>query len=58
MKNINFNDKQKVYEPILDFISGRMNTQSAKRVTRKIPSLQSLWLLAKMAGNIKKASNT
>jgi hypothetical protein len=42
--------------PVLDFISGKTNTSAAKRLTKSIGSLQSLWQLAKMTGIVKKCS--
>lgn len=51
----NKNDKgNKSNEPVLDFISGNTNTDAAKRLTKNIRSVQGLWLLAKMSGNLKK----
>ncbi len=50
------NYKTKCGEPILDFISGKTNTSAAKRLTKSISSLQSLWQLAKMTGIVKKCS--
>ncbi len=40
--------------PVLDFISGKTNTVAARRLTRNIGSVQTLWQLAKMAGIVKK----
>lgn len=56
MKQKSNSNKTKVGEPILDFISGEMNTLAAKRLTKNISCLQSLWLLAKMTGVVKKCS--
>jgi hypothetical protein len=50
------NNKSKSGEPILDFISGKTNTSAAKRLTKSIGSLQSLWQLAKMTGVVRKCS--
>lgn len=46
-------NKKKRSEPVLDFISGNANTASAKRLTKNINSLRSLWLLAKMSKDVK-----
>lgn len=56
MKQKNNSSKAKASEPILDFISGKTQTSAAKRLTRSIASLQSLWQLAKMT-RIVKGSN-
>lgn len=56
MKHKDNSNKVKVGEPILDFISGKMDTTAAKRVTKNIGCLQSLWQLAKMTGIVKKYS--
>lgn len=50
------NNKTKVEEPILDFISGKTNTSAAQRLTKGICSLQSLWQLAKMASIVRESS--
>ena len=50
------NNKTESEEPILDFISGKINTSAAKRLTRSIGSLQCLWKLAKMTGVVRKCS--
>lgn len=55
MKQNNSN-KAKTCEPILDFISGKTNTFAAKRLTKSICSIQSLWQLAKMTGVVRKCS--
>lgn len=34
--------------PVLDFITGKTETAAAKRLTRNIRSVRSLWMLAKM----------
>lgn len=52
----NNSKKRNVGGPILDFISGNTNTKAAKRLTKNIGSLQSLWQLAKMAAMVKKCS--
>ena len=56
MKQKNNSNKAKTTEPILDFISGKTQTSTAKRLTRRIVSLQSLWQLAKMTGIVKESS--
>lgn len=56
MKQKDNNNKSKVGEPVLDFISSKMNTLAAKRLTKNISCLQSLWILAKMTGVVKKFS--
>ena len=56
MKQKNNSSKAKVSEPILDFITGRTQTLAAKRLTRSIVSLQSLWHLAKMTRIVKESS--
>lgn len=56
MKQKSNTKKTKAEEPILDFISGKTNTSAAKRLTKSIGSLQSLWVLAKMTGVVKKYS--
>lgn len=40
-------------EPVIDFISGKTDTLAAKRLTKRICRLQSLWILAKMANAVK-----
>lgn len=55
MKHINNSNNAKVGEPILDFISGKTQTTAAKRVTRSIVSLQSLWQLAKMTRMVRES---
>jgi hypothetical protein len=42
-------------EPVVDFILGKTNTTSAKRLTKGISRVTSLWLLAKMARSVKKS---
>lgn len=54
MKQKNNSSKAKDCEPILDFISGKMQTSATQRLTKSVASLQSLWQLAKMAGIVKK----
>ena len=49
------NNKSKSGEPILDFISGKIQTSAAKRLTRSIISIQSLWQLAKMSGIVRES---
>lgn len=49
------NRKRSSCSPVLEFISGKTETAAAKRVTKGINSLQSLWLLAKMTGNVRNA---
>lgn len=56
MKQKNNSSKIKASEPILDFISGETQTSAAKRLTRSITSLQSLWQLAKMTGIVRESS--
>ena len=56
MKLKNDRNQAKVSEPILDFISGKTQTLAAKRLTRSIVSLQSLWQLTKMTGIVKESS--
>lgn len=56
MKQKSNSNKAKAGDPILDFISGKTNTSAAKRLTKSINSIQSLWLLAKMTGAVKKCS--
>lgn len=56
MKQKDNSNKTNAGEPILDFISGNMHTAAAKRLTKSIGSLQSLWQLAKMTGIVKKCS--
>lgn len=48
-------NKSKIGEPVLEFISGNTNTAATKRLTKSIGCLQSLWLLAKMAGIVRKS---
>ena len=50
MENEKTNLKQRSDEPVLDFISGNTDTLAAKRLTKNIRSLRSLWLLSKMSG--------
>ena len=56
MKQKNNSNKAKVSEPILDFISGKTNTFAAKRLTKSISSIQSLWQLAKMTEVVRRCS--
>ena len=56
MKQKNNSSKANASEPILDFISGKTNTFTAKRLTKSISSIQSLWQLAKMTGVVRKCS--
>lgn len=39
--------------PVLDFISGKADTIAAKRLTKNIRSIHSLWLLAKMSNAVR-----
>ena len=57
MKHKDNSSKPKVSELVLEFISGKTNTIAAKRLTKSIGSLQSLWLLAIMTEIVKKCSN-
>ena len=54
MKQKSDSIKAKANEPILDFISDKTQTLAAKRLTRSIVSLHSLWQLAKMSRIVKK----
>lgn len=56
MKHKKNNSKTESGEPILEFISGKTNTLAAKRVTKSIGSLKSLWQLTRMTGIVKKCS--
>ena len=56
MKQKNNSNKAKTSEPILGFISGKTNTFAAKRLTKSISSIQSLWQLAKMTEVVRKCS--
>jgi|GEM_PF-2643805 len=56
MKQKNNSNKAKAGEPILDFISGKTNTFAAKRLTKSICSIQSLWQLAKMTRIVRESS--
>ena len=56
MKQKNNRNKAKTSEPILDFISGKTNTFAAKRLTKSIGSIQSLWQLAKMTRIVRESS--
>ena len=56
MKQKSNSKKTKAGEPVLDFISGKTNTSAAKRLTRSIVSLQSLWQLAKMTRIVRESS--
>lgn len=56
MKQKNNSNKAKTSEPILDFISGKTNTFAAKRLTKSICSIQSLWQLAKMTRIVRESS--
>ena len=53
MKQKNNSSKAKDCEPILDFISGKMQISATQRLTKSVASLQNLWQLAKMAGIVK-----
>lgn len=55
MKQKNNSNKAKASEPILDFISGKTQTMAAKRLTKSIVSIQSLWQLAKMTGIVRES---
>lgn len=50
-------DKYEVDRAVMDFISGNTNTAAAKGLTNSICNMQSLWLLAKMASNVRKCNN-
>lgn len=50
-------DKYEADRAIMDFISGNTNTPAAKGLTNSICNIQSLWLLAKMASNVRKCNN-
>lgn len=54
MKQRHNSNKVKASEPVLDFISGKTHTSAAKRLTKNIISLQSLWQLAKMTAIVRK----
>lgn len=56
MKQKNNSNKAKTCEPILDFISGKTQTSAAKRLTKSIVCLQSLWQLAKMSRIVREGS--
>ena len=56
MKQKNNINKAKTCEPILAFISGKTNTFAAKRLTKSICSIQSLWQLAKMTRIVRESS--
>ena len=56
MKQKNNSSKAKTSEPILDFISGKTQTSAAKRLTKSIVSLQSLWQLAKMTRIVRESN--
>lgn len=56
MKQKNISNNVKANEPILDFITGKKQTSAAKRLTRNIVRLQSLWQLAKMSRIIRESS--
>ncbi len=56
MKQRHNSNKVKASEPVLDFISGKTHTSAAKRLTRSIVSLQSLWQLAKMTRIVRESS--
>ncbi len=56
MKQKNNSNKANSSEPILDFISGKTQTSVAKRLTRSIASLHSLWQLAKMTKLVRESS--
>lgn len=55
MKQKNNSNKAKANEPILDFISGKTQTMAAKRLTKSIVSIQSLWQLAKMTRIVRES---
>lgn len=55
-QNRDFN-KQEFSGPVLGFISGEINTLAARRLTKGINSIRSLWLLAKMAENVRNQRN-
>ncbi|MBR2380530.1 MAG: hypothetical protein IKA86_06025 [Paraprevotella sp.] len=54
MKQIDNINKAKVKNPMLDFLSGNVNTSAAKRLTRSVCSMLSLWQLAKMSRIVNK----
>ena len=56
MKQKNNSNKAKTSEPILDFISSKTNTFAAKRLTKSICSIQSLWQLAKMTRIVRESN--
>ena len=56
MKQKNNSNRAKTSEPILDFISGKTSTFAAKRLTKSICSIQSLWQLAKMTRIVRESS--
>ena len=56
MKQKNNSSKVNASEPILDFISGKTQTSAAKRLTKSIVSLQSLWQLAKMTRIVRESN--
>ena len=56
MKQKSNSKKTKAGEPVLDFISGKTNTSAAKKLTKSIGSLQSLWQLAKMTRIVRESS--
>lgn len=43
--------------PVLDFIMGKTDTAAAKRLTRNIRSVRSLWILARMKGAVDETGN-
>lgn len=49
--------KQESNEAVLDFISGKVDTLAARRLTKGINNIHSLWLLAKMTGNVRYSRN-
>ncbi|MBE6303612.1 MAG: hypothetical protein E7089_06720 [Bacteroidales bacterium] len=57
IKQKRITNKHRKEEPVLDFISSRVNTLGARRLTKGIKNLYSLWLLAKMSNNIKKCND-
>ncbi len=53
MTNNKQNTKMNRIDAVTEFISGKTNTESAKRLTRGVNSINALWLLAKMTRSVK-----